>query len=86
MTTRTQSHVVLICDGCRQETQQFENVTTARAVSYTNGWRFPSKVKGQTGEVAKRSSDVCPNCLDGWQPETSTWSDHNYASRGLKPR
>lgn len=71
MATRTISLHTLVCDGCSSQfgTEiRYASAIEARAAAYADGWRFPERVRKTRGE-SKSVSDVCPNCVDGWQPQ-----------------
>jgi hypothetical protein len=73
MATRTVSFHTLVCDGCSQQYGmdiQYASVIEARAAAYSEGWRFPEKVRMGGGE-SKSVSDVCPKCTDGWQRQAA---------------
>lgn len=62
--------VILRCDGCEttlNDGASFASTTEARAAAYHAGWRFPSMLT-TSGKPSQRGSDVCPQCLPGWQP------------------
>jgi hypothetical protein len=64
--------LVLVCDGCATHLNDGENFGSsiaARAVAYAAGWRFPHKISDKTGQAIRLTSDVCPTCLPGWQPQ-----------------
>lgn len=61
---------LLNCDGCGLifGTQRgFSSLTEARAAAYNAGWRFPNRVTA-SGKPANATSDVCPDCIEGWTP------------------
>lgn len=74
MATISTHTVMLRCDGCGtdlRDGEKFPSTTDARGAAYGHGWRFPPQVSKRTGQPLNSStSDVCPACLPGWQPQT----------------
>lgn len=67
----------LECDGCKQRfgaDAHYDSAVEVRGVAYTQGWRFPPKVT-MNGGRSSNSSDVCPKCVQGWEPQPTydTW-------------
>lgn len=70
MATVTISRYLIECDGCHVifgNRDGFASQMEARAVAFPEGWRFPSKVDVK-GNAANASSDVCPKCIEDWEP------------------
>ncbi|MEU6279762.1 hypothetical protein [Streptomyces sp. NPDC047028] len=68
--------VKLQCDGCGKQLndgEHFASAMDARGVGYGKGWRFPALLSKATGRpLSNRNSDVCPECLTGWENKTGT--------------
>jgi hypothetical protein len=65
MTGRNLYRYVITCDGCgmtRGADGEFASSMEARAAVYSEGWRFPPKIR-KDGNLAAVASDVCPTCL-----------------------
>ncbi|WP_242890141.1 hypothetical protein [Actinomadura litoris] len=66
----TVTRIVLACDGCGTTfggPVGLLNPMEARAAAYAEGWRFPNRL-GRHGELVSATSDVCPGCIDDWEP------------------
>jgi hypothetical protein len=81
MAGKTITRYLLTCDGCglqRGTKGEYENAMEARAAAYSDGWRFPGKVR-MNGETSARSCDVCPACLPTFDPASvppiDTWKN-----------
>lgn len=74
MSAEIMQAVVLCCDGCERslgDDGRFRTSMEARAAAFSEGWRFPPKMKknGQlsSGTGSRNTSDVCPDCLPSWE-------------------
>lgn len=67
MSGRQITYFILVCDGCKTELEQQLTSKEARGLAYSLGWRYPPRITTR-GDLAKESSDVCPECLPDWQP------------------
>lgn len=81
MTAKILHFTTLVCDGCGtpfdggEDGGRFIDSLAARIVAHGMGWTFPHKVNKQGSQV-KRTSDVCPKCLDGWVPQVEVhWTE-----------
>lgn len=80
MSAQQVSSMILVCDGCQAELhdgEMFRTAMEARAAAYNEGWRFPARTTSTGKPSGGRTSDVCPTCLPGWQPEPVT-ARHGY--------
>ncbi|WP_069887059.1 hypothetical protein [Streptomyces luteocolor] len=82
MATISVHAVMLSCDDCGtrlRDGEQFSSATDARGAAYGDGWRFPPQLSKRTGQpLTSSTSDVCPNCLPGWKPQTLQGSGSRY--------
>lgn len=67
MSARQVYQLILCCDGCGAELAKVDSATEARAIGYTEGWRYPRRLL-TNGKSGVRTDDVCPACLPGWTP------------------
>ncbi len=67
MSGQTYTRYLLSCDGCGVELDG-ESADRARQFAKNLGWGFPHKVK-RNGLPSAATSDVCPQCLPGWEDE-----------------
>lgn len=84
MATRTISYHTLVCDGCQVVFgmgMHYASQIEARAAAYSLGWRFPERYRASGGE-SKTVNDVCPKCIDGWEPQAAQNNWENRRSRG----
>jgi hypothetical protein len=64
---------VVQCDGCNAVfgTPVGElSPMDVRAAAYAQGWRFPNTVNRRTEAKQSGTSDVCPDCLPTWKPQS----------------
>jgi hypothetical protein len=86
MATRMVSFYTLVCDGCQKQFGidiKYGSNIEARAAAYTQGWRFPERVRARGGE-SKTVSDVCPDCEPAFerQPAPNNWANRRKGRAG----
>lgn len=76
MSTKQRTYYTVTCDGTRHEDQPltfadptYQSAIEARAAAYGAGWRFPAKILADGTQSPTQVSDVCPDCIDGFEPE-----------------
>ena len=66
--------VTLQCEGCGVLLDgEHDSTSTARAVAYAAGWRFPPRTR-LDGTAARVTCDICPQCAPTWKPPMSKTS------------
>lgn len=70
MTTRQIHRLLIVCDGCgtAHNPDGANSEREGRYAAYNDGWRYPPQIK-KDGTPARTTSDVCPNCINGWTPQ-----------------
>ncbi|MGQ4355258.1 helix-turn-helix domain-containing protein [Streptomyces drozdowiczii] len=78
MTTLSFHRYVLQCEGCPArfgDPHGYNSPDLARVASRQSGWGTPP-VRRAGGGLGVITSDVCPNCLSGWEPVLFTRRQH----------